>query len=202
MVFWVGFVMFFYLLILVQNEIDWNWQSLFDLEVGEWFWLEYLLNLFYVLVLVVWELIYVVCGFIFYLNWCIELEVWDIELVFCCLCQCLVGSVYVLLFGLIVLLVWLFVFFVYVELVVVISVGEVELLFEQVCLLWQKFNSEQVGKQIWVIVDGVLFKNSEIVMGWCFGDKIEKKDSCKEDEEWFKVFFEVLVNWVLFCYVV
>ena len=63
MALWAGFAMLLYLLIPAQNEIDWNWQSLLDPEAGEWLWLEHLSNLLYVLVLVVWEPIYVACGF-------------------------------------------------------------------------------------------------------------------------------------------
>ncbi|MDQ2515487.1 DUF4129 domain-containing protein, partial [Pseudomonas aeruginosa] len=59
-------------------------------------------------------------------------------------------------------------------------------------------NSEQAGKQIRAIVDGAPFKNSETVTGWRFGDKTEKKDSRKEDEERLKAFFEALANWVPF----
>ncbi|HBP3289912.1 TPA: DUF4129 domain-containing protein, partial [Pseudomonas aeruginosa] len=57
---------------------------------------------------------------------------------------------------------------------------------------------EQAGKQIRAIVDGAPFKNSETVTGWRFGDKTEKKDSRKEDEERLKAFFEALANWVPF----
>ncbi len=80
MALWAGFAMLLYLLIPAQNEIDWNWQSLLDPEAGEWLWLEHLSNLLYVLVLVVWEPIYVACGFTLYLNRRTELEAWDIEL--------------------------------------------------------------------------------------------------------------------------
>lgn len=107
MALWAGFAMLLYLLIPAQNEIDWNWQSLLDPEAGEWLWLEHLSNLLYVLVLVVWEPIYVACGFTLYLNRRTELEAWDIELVFRRLRQRLVGSAYVLLLGLTASLAWL-----------------------------------------------------------------------------------------------
>lgn len=107
MALWAGFAMLLYLLIPAQNEIDWNWQSLLDPEAGEWLWLEHLSNLLYVLVLVVWEPIYVACGFTLYLNRRTELEAWDIELVFRRLRQRLVGSAYVLLLGLAASLAWL-----------------------------------------------------------------------------------------------
>ncbi|WP_139270022.1 DUF4129 domain-containing protein, partial [Pseudomonas aeruginosa] len=78
------------------------------------------------------------------------------------------------------------------------SAGDAELPPEQARLLRQKLNSEQAGKQIRAIVDGAPFKNSETVTGWRFGDKTEKKDSRKEDEERLKAFFEALANWVPF----
>lgn len=48
----------------------------------ELLWLEHLSNAFYALVLVVWEPIYVACGFSLYLNRRSELEAWDLELAF------------------------------------------------------------------------------------------------------------------------
>ncbi|HIE1422184.1 TPA: DUF4129 domain-containing protein [Pseudomonas aeruginosa] len=198
MALWAGFAMLLYLLIPAQNEIDWNWQSLLDPEAGEWLWLEHLSNLLYVLVLVVWEPIYVACGFTLYLNRRTELEAWDIELVFRRLRQRLVGSAYVLLLGLAASLAWLPAPSAYAEPAAATSAGEAELPPEQARLLRQKLNSEQAGKQIRAIVDGAPFKNSETVTGWRFGDKTEKKDSRKEDEERLKAFFEALANWVPF----
>ena len=61
---------------------DWKWQALLDALQGDWQWLEHLSNLLYALVLVVWEPVYVACGFTLYLNRRTELEAWDIELVF------------------------------------------------------------------------------------------------------------------------
>ena len=198
MALWAGFAMLLYLLIPAQNEIDWNWQSLLDPEAGEWLWLEHLSNLLYVLVLVVWEPIYVACGFTLYLNRRTELEAWDIELVFRRLRQRLVGSAYVLLLGLAASLAWLPAPSAYAEPAAAASAGDAELPPEQARLLRQKLNSEQAGKQIRAIVDGAPFKNSETVTGWRFGDKTEKKDSRKEDEERLKAFFEALANWVPF----
>lgn len=148
MALWAGFAMLLYLLIPAQNEIDWNWQSLLDPEAGEWLWLEHLSNLLYVLVLVVWEPIYVACGFTLYLNRRTELEAWDIELVFRRLRQRLVGSAYVLLLGLTASLAWLPAPSAYAEPAAATSAGEAELPPEQARLLRQKLNSEQAGKQI------------------------------------------------------
>jgi hypothetical protein len=45
-------------------------------------WLVHLRNVFYVLILLIWEPIYVACGFTLYLNRRTVLEAWDIELQF------------------------------------------------------------------------------------------------------------------------
>ncbi|MHC8324310.1 DUF4129 domain-containing protein [Pseudomonas sp. GB2N2] len=79
---WIGLMVLFYLLLPQQIEIDWKWQTLLSAALQDWRWLEHLTNVFYVLVLVVWEPIYVACGFSLYLNRRTVLEAWDIELVF------------------------------------------------------------------------------------------------------------------------
>ena len=79
---WIGLMVLFYLLLPQQIELDWNWQSLVAAAEHEWLWLEHLTNAFYALILIVWEPIYVACGFSLYLNRRTELEAWDIELVF------------------------------------------------------------------------------------------------------------------------
>jgi hypothetical protein len=99
MALWLGLVSLFYLLLPAQIELDWNWQSLANAAAGEWLWLEHLSNLLYVLVLIVWEPVYVACGFTLYLNRRTALEGWDIELVFRQLRQRLTGMAYALLLG-------------------------------------------------------------------------------------------------------
>ena len=79
---WIGLMVLFYLLVPQQVELDWSWQALLSAATQDWRWLEHLTNVFYVLVLVVWEPIYVACGFSLYLNRRTVLEAWDIELVF------------------------------------------------------------------------------------------------------------------------
>jgi len=79
---WIGLMVLFYMLLPQQIETDWDWQSLFLDADHHWRWLEHLTNAFYALVLVVWEPIYVACGFSLYLNRRTALEAWDIELVF------------------------------------------------------------------------------------------------------------------------
>lgn len=56
-------------------------------------------NLLYVLLLILWEPVYVACGFTLYLNRRTALEAWDIELTFRRLRQRLTGSAYALLLG-------------------------------------------------------------------------------------------------------
>lgn len=79
---WIGLMVLFYMLLPQQIETDWSWQSLILAADQDWHWLEHLTNAFYALVLVVWEPIYVACGFSLYLNRRTQLEAWDIELVF------------------------------------------------------------------------------------------------------------------------
>ncbi|WP_409299282.1 DUF4129 domain-containing protein [Pseudomonas sp. KCJK8993] len=89
---WIGLMALFYLLLPQQVELDWNWQTLIVATQQDWLWLEHLTNAFYALVLVVWEPLYVACGFSLYLNRRTELEAWDIELVFRRLRQRLAGA--------------------------------------------------------------------------------------------------------------
>ncbi|PMW93709.1 DUF4129 domain-containing protein [Pseudomonas sp. FW215-R2] len=79
---WIGLMVLFYLLLPQQVETDWDWQSLIFAADHQWRWLEHLTNAFYALILVIWEPIYVACGFSLYLNRRTALEAWDIELVF------------------------------------------------------------------------------------------------------------------------
>lgn len=79
---WIGLMVLFYLLLPQQVETDWDWQSLIFAADHQWRWLEHLTNALYALVLVIWEPIYVACGFSLYLNRRTILEAWDIELVF------------------------------------------------------------------------------------------------------------------------
>ncbi|MES2821558.1 MAG: DUF4129 domain-containing protein [Pseudomonadota bacterium] len=98
-VLYIGLISLFYLMLPAQVELDWNWQTLVQAASGELRWLEHLSNLFYVLALVIWEPIYVACGFTLYLNRRTLLEAWDIELVFRRLRQRLTGAAYALLLG-------------------------------------------------------------------------------------------------------
>ncbi|WP_339502261.1 DUF4129 domain-containing protein [Pseudomonas silesiensis] len=79
---WIGLMVLFYLFLPQQVELDWSWQTLITAATQDWRWLEHLTNLFYALVLVIWEPVYVACGFSLYLNRRTVLEAWDIELAF------------------------------------------------------------------------------------------------------------------------
>ncbi|VVO15467.1 DUF4129 domain-containing protein [Pseudomonas fluorescens] len=79
---WIGLMVLFYLLLPQQVELDWSWQALIVAATQDWLWLEHLINALYVLVLIVWEPVYVACGFSLYLNRRTVLEAWDIELIF------------------------------------------------------------------------------------------------------------------------
>lgn len=100
MALWIGLAALLYLLLPQQIELDWSWASLVDAASGKWLWLEHLSNLLYVLILIIWEPIYVACGFTLYLNRRTALEAWDIELVFRQLRQRLTGVAYAMLLGL------------------------------------------------------------------------------------------------------
>lgn len=99
MALWLGLVSLFYLMLPPQIELDWSWQSLVDAASGDWLWLGHLSNLLYALLLIVWEPVYVACGFTLYLNRRTALEAWDIELAFRQLRQRLTGVAYALLLG-------------------------------------------------------------------------------------------------------
>jgi hypothetical protein len=94
---WIGLMVLFYLLLPQQIELDWSWQTLITAAVQDWRWLEHLINAFYAMVLIIWEPIYVACGFSLYLNRRTVLEAWDIELVFRRLRQRLTTTVLTLL---------------------------------------------------------------------------------------------------------
>lgn len=79
---WFGCMALFYLFIPQNVEMDWDWQRLALATSSEKLWLEHLSNVFYALILVFWEPIYVACGFSLYLNRRTVLEAWDLELVF------------------------------------------------------------------------------------------------------------------------
>ena len=96
---WFGIISLFYMLLPAHIELNWSWDTLINASAGEWLWLEHLSNLIYALLLILWEPIYVACGFTLYLNRRTAIEAWDIELVFRQLRQRLTGVAYALLLG-------------------------------------------------------------------------------------------------------
>ncbi|MBT8766136.1 DUF4129 domain-containing protein [Metapseudomonas boanensis] len=97
---WLGLITLFYLMLPQQMTIEWNWDKVLEAASGEWLWLEHLSNSLYALVLIIWEPVYVACGFTLYLNRRTALEAWDIELEFRRLRQRLTGAAYALLLAL------------------------------------------------------------------------------------------------------
>jgi hypothetical protein len=96
MALYVGLLGLIYLFIPSQIVEQLDWLKLIDVEAHGLLWIEHLTNLLYALVLLVWEPVYVACGFSLYLNRRTALEAWDIELVFRRLRQRLMGVVHLL----------------------------------------------------------------------------------------------------------
>jgi hypothetical protein len=86
-----------YLLLPQQVKTDWDWSQLIAPDSAGSLWLAHLYNLFYALLLIIWEPIYVACGFSLYLNRRSALEAWDLELAFRRLRQRLNGLAYAVL---------------------------------------------------------------------------------------------------------
>lgn len=82
LVLWSGLLALVYLFLPDQLSEPRNWISLLLRPPQELLWLEHLSNACYALVLVIWEPVYVACGFSLYLNRRSELEAWDLELAF------------------------------------------------------------------------------------------------------------------------
>lgn len=94
---YLGLLSLLYLLLPQQLKSDWDWSQLMSPESANSLLLAHLYNGFYALLLIVWEPIYVACGFSLYLNRRSTLEAWDLELAFRRLRQRLSGFSYVLL---------------------------------------------------------------------------------------------------------
>ncbi|WP_110950200.1 DUF4129 domain-containing protein [Pseudomonas bohemica] len=207
MCFWIGLMLLFYALIPQQVELDWSWRSLLEIESG-WNWLEHLTNAFYALVLIVWEPIYVSCGFALYLNRRTTLEGWDIELAFRRLRQRLVGSAYALLLG--------------VSLVFSFSPStamaddtvdesnyscplpplDLPQTEEQLAapgtarLLSQPLNSEASQSAIKAVLDSPPFKNPKAVSGWRLSDQKRDAKTAKNGDtsQWLTRLVLILLN--------
>ena len=100
MLLWGGLLSLGYFLLPSQLVEPRDWLFLLLSPPEDWRWLEHLINAGYALVLVVWEPVYVACGFALYLNRRSELEAWDLELAFRRLLERLGQAALVLLLGL------------------------------------------------------------------------------------------------------
>ncbi|MGH8390462.1 MAG: DUF4129 domain-containing protein [Pseudomonas sp.] len=180
---WIGLMVLFYLLLPQQVAIDWSWQALITAATQDWRWLEHLTNAFYALVLVVWEPIYVACGFSLYLNRRTVLEAWDIELVFRRMRQRLNGAVVALLLSAIVL----------------IPTGQDAWAVEPVLtpdsprLLQQPLTSQASRDSIKTLLDQPPFKNKETVTRYRFGEDKAATDTSQDDDtpQWLRALFQL-----------
>ena len=199
MALWLGLVSLFYLLLPAQIELDWSWQSLANAAAGEWLWLEHLSNLLYVLVLIVWEPVYVACGFTLYLNRRTALEGWDIELVFRQLRQRLTGVAYALLLGCGLLLLQA------PAPVMAAEIGSCPLPLEDPIgpeaprLLKQPLSSQAAQHSIEQLLDQPPFEHRETVTRWRFGEQ-EQADEPSEEQlagllELLEKFFKLAEFW-------
>lgn len=185
---WIGLMVLFYLLLPQQIELDWNWQTLIAAAQQDWLWLEHLTNAFYALVLVLWEPIYVACGFSLYLNRRTELEAWDIELVFRRLRQRLAGASAVLLVAGVLLLaptqpLW--------AAAATNSVAGPQ----SPRLLQQPLTSKASRDSIQGILEKPPFKNQESVTRYRFGEEQPQKKAAKgKPPGWLKSLLENLGN--------
>ncbi|MET1077888.1 MAG: DUF4129 domain-containing protein [Pseudomonas sp.] len=184
---YIGLILFFYFMIPHQIELDWDWKSLAEAASGDWLWLEHLSNLFYVLVLIVWEPVYVACGFTLYLNRRTLLEAWDIELVFRHLRQRLSGVAYALLLG--------FALFLLPPADIVWAAGEASSCPLPIVdphgpdadrLTQQPLSSAAARQKISQVLDQAPFENRETVTRWRFGEEEPADDN--------KGFFDKLVK--------
>ncbi|SDH93875.1 protein of unknown function [Pseudomonas flavescens] len=197
MALWIGLGSLGYLLIPTQVSTEWDWQSLINADTSEWFWLEHLSNLAYVLLLIVWEPIYVACGFSLYLNRRTALEGWDIELAFRRLRQRLTGVAYALLMGCGLLLAQ----------VPTPALADTP----HACplptedpngpqaarLLAQPLSSEASRQSVLTILDQPPFENRETVTRWRFGDddQADEQASSQDTRKALENLLEMFENW-------
>lgn len=184
MALWLGLITLMYLMLPKQVAIDWDWQKLMEAASGEWLWLEHLSNSLYVLVLIVWEPVYVACGFTLYLNRRTALEGWDIELQFRRLRQRLSGTAYTLLLGLGLVLA---------QLPQSAMADEAPALClapqayldgpDAERLTHQALTSKAARQDISALLDAPPFQNRETVTRWRLGEKSAEKDVKPEDME-------------------
>ncbi|KTC63590.1 hypothetical protein AO262_04620 [Pseudomonas fluorescens ABAC62] len=171
---WLGCMALFYLLIPQQLELDWNWQQLTLASSSGALWLEHLGNLFYALILVFWEPVYVASGFSLYLNRRTVLEAWDLELVFRRLRQRLSSVVPLLL----------------------LVIGLTVLPFDPPVMAAESkpLSTESASQSIKSLLDKPPFKNPETVTRYRFGDeKPAVKNKAADDgklPDWLKALLD------------
>lgn len=175
MALWIGMVALLYQLIPAQLQLNWDWQKLLESSQDDWLWAEHLSNALYMLALIIWEPIYVACGFTLYLNRRTELESWDVELVFRNLAQRLQGSaVLLLVLGFCLLpmskTVWAQPVTAYPSELNADELGPTD-----PRLLKQMLNSEQAQQGIQQLLEKPPFNNYKDITSWRFGEPSEEK---------------------------
>ena len=187
MLLWMGVITLIWLMVPQQVEIQLDWDTLIEASSGKWVWVEHLSNLFYALVLVFWEPIYVACGFTLYLNRRTELEAWDIELTFRRLRQRLVGSAYALLMACAALM------------LVLPATDALAAKAPTACpvpiddplgpeserLLNQPLSSQAAKDSIGKMLEAPPFENNETVTLWRFGEEEKAEEPSDEDVQSF-----------------
>ena len=177
MALWLGLVTALYMLLPQQMSIDLDWQKLISPDAGSWLWLDHLSNLLYALALIVWEPVYVACGFSLYLNRRTALEAWDIELIFRRIRQRLGGVAYALLIGLGLLLVqpmersWA-----QDASAAICPLPEADPLGPDADRLQQQTLTSKASREaIGQLLDAPPFENRQTVTRWRFGDDPQKE---------------------------
>jgi hypothetical protein len=196
MALWFGMISLFYMLLPAQIELNWSWASLINAATGEWMWLEHLSNLLYVLLLIIWEPVYVACGFTLYLNRRTALEAWDIELVFRQLRQRLTGVAYALLLGCGLLLLQ-------VPNSAMAAASSCPLPIEDPMgpkaarLLKQPLTSQQAQQSISQLLDQPPFENRETVTSWRFSEETKEPSDAdtKALSDWLENLFALNDKW-------
>jgi len=183
---WIGLMVLFYMFLPQQVELDWSWQTLILAATQDWRWLEHLTNVFYALVLIVWEPVYVACGFSLYLNRRTVLEAWDIELVFRRMRQRLSSAAVTLLLAAFLLMptaqtVW---------------AAEPVISPDSPRLLDQPLTSQASRDSIKAILDQPPFKNKESVTRYRFGEDQSSDETADDDPttEWLEALLKLLDN--------
>jgi len=169
---WLGALALLYLLIPAQLLSDWRWQDLLHVN-DDLLWLEHLSNLLYVLVLMIWEPIYVASGFSLYLNRRTHLEAWDLELSFRRLRDRLKTLLPIILLGLGLVFVTPTAT-VWADAPPVSTVSEPSPDSER--LLNQPLSSQAASAAIAELLDKPPFRNSETVTRWRFGEEQTNKE--------------------------